>query len=125
MKGIVLLHTTCSPKNASSKILQMIFNKISKERFRDTLNVDKHMIACHNPDNIRRLITRSSLKECEVKENSANYHADQDGTNPIDNETNIASRTKETLVKEKITTMRIEITNSKLQNSGIMMHHNA
>ena len=87
--------------------------------------MDKHIIACHNPDNERKLITRSSLKECEVKENSENYHADEAGINPIDNETGIARRNKETSIKEKITTIRIEITNIKLQNSGIMMHHNA
>ena len=69
LKGIVLLHPTCYPKDASRKILQMMFNETRKEKFKHALIIDKFMIACHNPDNIRRLMTPSSLKneeECRI-----------------------------------------------------------
>ena len=62
MKVIVLLHPTHHPKDVSRKILQMTFNKTCKENFKDILNVDQCIIACHNPDNVRRLMTSSSLK---------------------------------------------------------------
>ena len=101
----------------------MIFNKTCKENFKDTLNTDKSMMSCHNIHDTRRLITPSSLKKYEGVENIANYHAEEAGTSTIDNVIGITRRTKETLHKEKITPRRIEITNSQLKNSGMIMHN--
>ena len=44
------------------------------------------MIACHNPDNIRKLITPSSLKQCEGTENISNYNADEAEISKINKE---------------------------------------
>ena len=41
MKGTVLLHPTCHPKDVSRKILQMMFNETCKQKFKDVLNIDK------------------------------------------------------------------------------------
>ena len=70
MKVKVLLHPTCPPTDTSSKRLQMIFNETCKEKFKDMLNIDPCTIACHNPDNVRRLIIPSSLKEYEDIDNN-------------------------------------------------------
>ena len=125
MKVVVLLHPTCHPKETSRKRLQMMFNEACNEKFKDMLNIDKCMIACHNPDNIRRLITPSSLKKCRGMENSAKNYACEARISTMDNEIGIVRRTKETFNKEKITPRRIEITHSQLQNSGTLMHHSA
>ena len=66
MTGKALSHPTCHPKDAYRKRLQIMFNETCKEKFKYTLEIDKCMIACHNPDNIRILIiTQSSLKNVE------------------------------------------------------------
>ena len=84
-KGTALLHLTHHPKDMSRKRLQKMSNEICKEKFEDRLNTDECMIACHNPDNMRRLTTLSSLKKCGGMENSANYHADEAGIDMMDN----------------------------------------
>ena len=58
------------------------------------MNIDKYMIACHNPDNIRRLIIPSLLKQCEGMENSANCHSDEAEISAMYNEIHISIRTK-------------------------------
>ena len=118
MKGTVLLHPTCHPKHVSRNRLQMTLNETCQEKFKDVLNADKCMIANHNPDNARRLIITSSLKECEGVENSANHHADEAGNRTMDKGINITRRTREILGKEKIKSRSIEITNSQLKSSG-------
>lgn len=37
------------------------------------------MIACHNPDDLRKSIIPILLKQCKGMENSAKYHADEAG----------------------------------------------
>ena len=111
MKGAALSHPTCHPKDTSRERSQMMFNETCKEKFKDALNVEKCVIACHNPDNLRRLTMPSSLKECEGVENSANFHADEAVIITMDKGTNMTIRTKETLDKEKTISRRIEITN--------------
>ena len=125
VKSTVLKYPTCHPNDTSHKRLQMMFNKTCKEKFKEILNVDECMIAHHNHDNARRLITMRSLKKCEGMENSANYHADKTGIRAKDNGLEIARRSKETLHKDKITPSGIEITNSQLKISGMIMCRNA
>ena len=85
MKGTALLHPACHPKDASRKRSQMMFDEKCKEKFKNTLNIDKCMIECHNTDKERRLTMQSSLKECEGVENSTNCHADEAGISTMDN----------------------------------------
>ena len=114
VKGIVLLHLTRYLKDVSRKRLQMMFNKTYREKFKDVLNIDQCMIACHNPEKVRKLIMPISLKECEGAENSANYHAEEAEIRIIDKVTHITRRTKEIMCKENITSRTIDITNNKL-----------
>ena len=83
MKGTVSLHPACNPKDTTRKISHSMINETYKEKFRDTLKTDRLMISCHNPDNARKLITASSLNQCEGTENIANYHADEAGMNTM------------------------------------------
>ena len=76
MNGTTLLHPTCHPKDISRNKLQTMFNPTHKARFQDLLKIDTCMMAYQNPDNLRR----SSLKQCEGIENSANHHANKVGT---------------------------------------------
>ena len=58
-------------------------------------------------------------------ENRTKYHADKAEISTMGNGIEISRRTKEILDKEKITSKRLAMTNSQLNNSGIMTHHSA
>ena len=85
MKGAVLC-PKCYPKDTSHKMLKNVFNETCKEKFKHTLKTKEFIIVYHKPDNIRKLIKPSSLKQCEGTENIANYHADEAGISTMNKE---------------------------------------
>ena len=103
MKGTALLHPACHPKDASRKRSQMMFDEKCKEKFKNTLNTDKCMIACHNPDDVRRLTMPRSLKKCGAWRIAKKCHADEAGISAMDNGIDISRRTKEILDKKNNT----------------------
>ena len=79
MNGITLLHPVWHLKETSRIELQTMFNETCKDQFQYSLNMEKWMTSYHDPDDLRKLITPSSLKYYEFTENSANYNADEAG----------------------------------------------
>ena len=77
MNGITIWYPTFHPKDMSRNKLKLMFNEVCKYKFQDSLNMGKCMMACYNPEDLRKLITSSSIKQCKGIENSANYHADK------------------------------------------------
>ena len=122
MNGVILFHHACHPKNNAINKLQTMLNTVCKERFQDLLKIDKFMIAYHNPENLRKLITSSSLKQCEGIENSANYHASKAGPQMMTKDADVSKRANEIIENERITPQRIVITKNQLKSSGIKMH---
>ena len=109
-------------------VIQKIFQEISyklcpiqhKARFQDLLKIHTCVIAYHNPDDLRR----SSLKQCEGIENSANHHVNKVGTQTMTKDTDMSKRANEIMSNERIIPKIIIITNKKLKSSGIQTHNN-
>ena len=95
MNETMLLYPSCHLKDDTSDKLQTMFNIACKERFQDLLKTDKWMIAYHNPEKLRNLIMPSSLKQCEVIENSANYNANKAGMQMMAKDTDVSKRANE------------------------------
>ena len=82
------------------------------------------MIAYHNPDDVRKRIMLSSLKQCSGIENCAKHHADKAGMKMLRKDIDVSKRSNEIIVKEKMTLQRIIITNKQLKSSVIKIHNN-
>ena len=80
-----------------------MFNPSCKARFHDLLKIDTFMIAYHNPDNWRRIVIPSSLKQCKRIENSANHHVNKVGTQMTTKDTDMSKRANEIMANERIT----------------------
>ena len=124
MSGTMLLHPAFHPKDISRNKLQTMFNTICKERLQDFLKIDECMINHHNTDNFRKLNMPSSLKQFEVIENSANYHANKVGTQMMAKGIDMRKKANEIIENERIPLQRIRITNNQLKISRIKTHKN-
>ena len=64
MSKIVLLHQEYHPKDVSRCALQRIHRETCGPVFRDLLGVDRAMVACHKPKNLKDLVIPSRMKDC-------------------------------------------------------------
>ena len=80
------------------------------------------MIAYHNPDNWRRILIPSSLKQFKEIENGANHHVNKVGTQTMKKDTDMSKWANGIMSNERIT-QTIIITNKKLNSSGIQTHN--
>ena len=80
MKKILLLHQECHPKDVSRYALQRVYRETCGSVFKDLLGVDKAMVACHKPKNLKDLVMPSRMKDCnEVDLKASTYVKKQRG----------------------------------------------
>ena len=81
------------------------------------------MIAYHNPEILGKMITASSLNQCEGIENSAKYHVDKADRKMLKKKSFISKIGNDSVEKERKTPQRVATTNNQLKSSGIKIYN--
>ena len=125
MEGKILLHPMKCPKDVSINRFQEMHYKACHSRFKDLLNIDKCVIACRNPDNLRRLVAFASLKPRDGNDNKVAFCADNMKMQMIEASTIMEEKTSNILKKEKPKVDRVIILSAQLRRSRGQMCNNA
>ena len=97
---MILLYLTCYPKDLLHEILHNIFVSTCKYTFKDLLGMDNLMIACYMPNNLRKLVMLSNLKEYNGIMNQVSYYTKTKNLKNLNTSEDIKTYSEDEMQKE-------------------------